>query len=1193
MVFTYTASENPELVRAWVDKIHRHKPKHPFEPITVVVPNMDMARWLQLQLADATGISGNIRFVLPAAWLREKFEIIDPTAKQLLLDKSHLQWMIYTLLEEGGRDCAWSHLHSWVDRIVSKSNAEATFNLGNATGGLDVESKDGIAAGLSDKGISRNVTNTARFANSAIAKARWDIASQLADAFDQYIMYRPDWLVMWQGDTIPAEDILGATPTGEDVHWQAALWLEITRRWPDIPNRATLLYRFLRKFKESGNARISGENHTSEEQPVLFAYGLSTLPTPTMLAFARFAHTTDIHWFVQHRNISERSHLAGLHDYSRDQRSAFQEILVREGVDEGQTNLSGVNAAELTKPTSDEKALKRIQRSVVDDVPLALDEVGIDSIRIHVCHSARREVEVLYDNLLDLFNTSDVRPGDVAIVTPDPDAYRPFVEEVFKSGGRQMAVHVAGARRGAGDVGAEVVLQALKMVGTRYKVPDVLDWLEAEPVLGKLTDNSGLRHTLHNWVLRQRIRWGIDARQLTKAGFQLSGRHTWRHGTDRLLLSWMAAEGEDVVVDELLTGSTVAGQDTGALLGRFAAVINALSDLQESSESEKTIVEWVNILREFTSEIFGDPESVREYGASVHTALLKLSKSAEILAYDKPVPFVVVRNHLESVLDTAGLGRAWRPGTITFTGMVALHQLPFRVVAILGLNDGKLPGKTPVSAFDLIPEFPRKGDRSRREADRQLFLDYLLTPSLRLHLSYTGMRQKDNKDLAPSVMLTMLEDFLAEKLSSDKHPFLQNLRIKHALQPFSQRYFVDDNPSQFSYSTKYRDLSAALNSERVSRPPLFSGHSSEVDAPTELTLADLQQFFRDPVKALLRSNPGISLDESDVPGESTEPFSFDSLTGWQVRSQVMRTWLESGKSGKSGKSGESGELGKSGESGELAYGDIETYLRRDGVLAEGQAGRTQMRILVAELQEFVRYLEDQIGQNPEFSTMEADIAITAASGQTYRISAMHPFIFNQTAWSFEAGKADNGIPSRKKVRHYLTHLVLNAQQPIQSRTVFRDGKELIFRPMRADEARLRLGNMMSVYEAGLNQPIPFFPACMQYYLDSLRKDISPLASLGELIEELSGDPGMYPKEYERELDSIWVREAFGDVPPLGMESDKELCGLVGSPKTLTDADLERYHMFSLMATHVVDVMNFDLLREAINIPNSNSETPDA
>jgi exonuclease V gamma subunit len=1227
MLHTYTATDHRDLVRAWMHHLRHHPPTHPFDPLTVVVPNMDMARWLQLHLADATGFAGNLHFTLPAAWLRTRFEAANPRVKQLLLDKTHLQWMMFEILSGTNDPTApWSHVQSWISRIADR------------------------ASGTSD----------------ALAKARWDIATQLADAFDQYIMYRPDWLLAWQGQTIPAEDALGPLPTGPESLWQAALWREVVRRWPDIPNRATLLYQFLADQTRPAPAsdetlllpgsktftEIIPSPYSDETTPVsvtasspgrIYAYGLSTLPLPTMLAMARHARNTEWHWFAQRHPISEESYLRELNSYTSDQNGAFREILVREGVAGTHTDVDpgarpGTHPAARpgTHPAARPAArpannLRRLQHTALHDTPFQPEASDPAAIRLHACHSARREVEVLYDTILDLFNTTDVRPGDIAIVTPDPDAYRPFIEEIFRGGGIpdgiQPALHVAGARRNPADIGAEVMLGALNLIGTRYKVPEVLDWLEAEPVLGTLTDRSGLRHTLHNWVLRQRIRWGIDARQLIRAGFPLSGRHTWRHGIDRLLLSWLASEGEDIAVGEILTGSTVAGQDTGILLGRLAAVIQALSDLQEASESPATLAEWCTILEQFTSEVFTLSEAGRTYAASVQKALFQLRLTAQMLRLDQPMAFPVVRSHLETALSTTGLGRAWRPGTITFTGMVALHQIPFRVVAILGLNDGKLPGKTPVSAFDLIPEFPRPADRSRREADRQLFLDYLLTPDLHLHLSYTGMRQKDNKDLAPSVMLTMLEDFIAEKLPADRRDFLKNLRVNHSLQPFSPKYFTaedapshsdlftsEDAPSRpgsdspdtapsrpdpqpglsntalFSYSRKNRDLAAALNAPRTPRQPLFpvvepsvaglrstafvTDTRSKTDesqpmvntpsamplsaatvlTPRELTLHDLQQFFRNPVKALLRQRPGLSLDEAEVPSESAEPFAFDSLTGWQVRSQVMRNWLETG---------------------DMAYDVIETHLRRDGILAEGQAGRRQMRVLVAELQDFIAYFAAQTGDNPRFSVLTADVDVTTASGNTYRIAAMHPYMHAGTAWNFEAGKGGSAIPASKRFRHYLTHLVLNYVQPVQSRTIFRDQKELIYRAMPSELARLRLGNILSVYETGISRPIPFFPGCMLVYLKALRDGMVTQAAHELLLETLSEEPGSHPSEAEMELDNVWVREAYGDVHPLAVETGRHLCGLSDLRQPLKVSDFDTSDLFTLMATRIIDAMKAD------------------
>jgi len=1163
MIYRYTASTHQELVRAFIREINRHTPPHPFRPITILVPNMDMARWLQLQIADASGISANLRFMLPAAWLREQFEALEPAARRSLLDKSQLQWMLYTLLDEDDGTRAWSHLNGWVDRIARRAGGDtggelhqrdyASGGAGGDTGGeLHQRDPHSAAVGSGDAApqdtsaperVSKAPGTDGRVSggfSAAVSRARWDIASQIADAFDQYIMYRPEWLLSWEG-TLVQNDVTGKQPDPREVRWQSALWKELVNRWPQIPNRAGLWYRFM---QESGGS--AGESNTA-----VFALGLAALPLPVMKAIARHARRNEWYWFLQRHAVAPDSYFAGLDLYSRQQEEAFREVVEEEGVDAGVTRCDAD-----VKPAPPRNNLQRVQGVAAGGPALPLDEADTGSIRIHVCHSARREVEVLHDYLLDLFETTEVRPGDVAVVTPDPDAYRPFVEEVFPASRQPMALHVAGARRGVGEAGTDVMLRSLNLVGTRYKVPDVLDWLETGPVLGDLTDRTGLRHTLHNWVMRQRIRWGIDPGQLQRAGFPLSGRHTWQHGIDRLLLSWLAAEGEDVVVGDLLTGSTVAGQETGALLGRLATVINALASLQHHSETPHTIPRWCDILSDFATQIFTESEDGRQYAGPFRAALLSLQEQAAQLNLTAPVSFPVLRSYLSGILDTTGLGRAWNPGTITFTGMVALHQLPFRVVAILGLNDGKLPGKTPVSAFDLIPQSPRPGDRSRRDADRQLFLDYLLTPDTRLHLSYTGMRQKDNKELAPSVMLTMLEDLLAEQFPREQTSFITKLKTVHALQPFSPKYFREPASPRFSYSRKYRDLAAESGRSRRARKPLFETWRSDITPPTELTLTDLQQFFRDPVKSLLRMQPGIQLDDADVPGESAEPFDFDHLTGWTVRTQLMRTWAESG---------------------ELAYADLQTYLRRDGLLAEGQAGKRQMNRLIAEIKAFAGYIQEKIGERPTLTPLEVDATVRSASGTTYRIAAAFPYVHELTAWTFEAGKGDTGVAEYKVFRAWLQHLVLNLQHHMVSRSVFRDIREFAFRPLTPQEASSRLTDIMTFFEEGYRRPIPFFPACMKLYLNHIRDGISPEIALQQIEEELTVTDHFKVPEHVRETNTTWIAEAFGDESPVLQDASKTLCTpeLVREP--LQPADLDQYQLFSLMASRVTDVMHRDLL----------------
>jgi exodeoxyribonuclease V gamma subunit len=55
---------------------------------------------------------------------------------------------------------------------------------------------------------------------AADAAGRYELAWRVADVFDQYLIYRPDWLRFWESGK--------RLNLGPDEGWQAALWQELT-----------------------------------------------------------------------------------------------------------------------------------------------------------------------------------------------------------------------------------------------------------------------------------------------------------------------------------------------------------------------------------------------------------------------------------------------------------------------------------------------------------------------------------------------------------------------------------------------------------------------------------------------------------------------------------------------------------------------------------------------------------------------------------------------------------------------------------------------------------------------------------------------------------------------------------------------------------------------------------------------------
>ena len=152
--------------------------------------------------------------------------------------------------------------------------------------------------------------------------------------------------------------------------------------------------------------------------------------------------------------------------------------------------------------------------------------------------------------------------------------------------------------------------------------------------------------------------------------------------------------------------------------------------------------------------------------------------------------------------------------------MVPMRSLPFKMICLLGLNDGDFPRNTKAAAFDLIARHPQKGDRARRDDDRYLFLEALMSARHILYLSYIGRDIRNDQPLAPFALLGELIDTLAAMTGRTSQELHDHWVKQHPLQPFSSRYFTPEAVSDGLTAQKIRCSSkAAKRSGAESVPP--------------------------------------------------------------------------------------------------------------------------------------------------------------------------------------------------------------------------------------------------------------------------------------------------------------------------------------------------------------------------------------
>ena len=884
-----------DLLTAWLARA----PLRPLEDELMLVQSNGIAQWLKWALARPSGeggglgISAAVDVQLPGRFLWAAYRSVlgrDAVPMTSPFDKSRLSWRLLRLLP--------AHLH------------EDDFTP--------------LRDFLRDDPDERK---------------RFQLAERVADLFDQYQVYRADWLADWErGDGVLRDDLRGKLdPLPADQRWQARLWqLLLDDVGEERHNhRAAVHQAFLARIAE-----LTARPATLPRRIVVF--GMSSLPQQTLEALTALSRFSQVmllvanpcrhYWadIIEDRELlkaSQRRHqqkpglpqeprYEDLHlhahpllaAWGRQGRDYIRLLDSFDKPDSYRRQFSAWNRSiDLFADTDGSTLLRQVQQAILDLEPLPADpsrrRVRHDndrSLAFHVAHSPQREVEILHDQLLAMFEDAAQRgeplaPRDVIVMVPDIQTYAPHIQAVFgrlpPDDARHLPFSVAD-EPSRGSVPLMVALEhLLTLPESRFTVSDLLDLLDVPALRARFgVDEEGLR-TLRRWIEGAGIRWGLDREQ--KQSLELPGieQNTWRFGLRRMLLGYAVGDGD--TWHGIAPYGEVGGLDA-ALIGPLILLLDQLEHWWSRMRDATTPGEWHARLQQLLIDFFdaNDPADSDRL-TRLNDVLDDWKQACAEADFTLPIPLNIVREHWLASMDESRLSQRFLGGAISFCTLMPMRAIPFRTVCLLGMNDGDYPRRQAPADFDLMaqPGHARPGDRSRREDDRYLFLEALTSARDALYVSWVGRNVRDNSVLPPSVLVGQLRDYVAAGWRregddpADVHTgetLLEAMTVVHPLQPFSRRYFNADDPRLFTYAREWRQALREQDAAPLNEP------LTPWEPETAISMALLQGFVARPVRHFFNHRLKVHFGELDEEAMDEEPFGLDALERHIATTAVLR-----------------------------------------------------------------------------------------------------------------------------------------------------------------------------------------------------------------------------------------------------------------------------------------------------------------
>ena len=878
------------------------------EPPVVIVPNANLAKWLQLVLAEKNSIFMNVGFQYLEAGLWEMLAALDSGEnKPEMMDNDPLKILLLHILQN-----------------LDRSDADFLPMTQYLFGEDDAERPDDAAR-------------------------LWQLAEKIAHLFKEYEFHRSDMIRKWAAATTETEGM---------ERCQQRLYARLKTLRDELANRtgnqllSTMEYADLVLSNS-----LKDERKAADPRSVHF-FGLSQISNFHLTLIGRLQDYYTIHIYTMNPSQEFWEDIQTPREKRWIQRKNVKTLAIQKSEqDQGELFQRADNAllAAWGKPgrenvrllcqltdydfdacfTTAKPASGILQRIQNDILTLSFSEQEVKrlsqerSLQIIACPSIYREVETVYNSILfNLEQDDTLQLTDIAILVPDISAYKPVFDSVFSRRPRQLAYNLVDSHADIESIYGKAVLAILKLATGRFSRNEVFDLILNPCFMSRWKMGPDEVQAWVNWASELNIFHTFDRESKAARGYPPSANFTWKQGLERLRLSRIMAAPN--VTDptgfrhyqERVPFSDVKTGDVD-LVEKFCMVIESLHQAVSRLNSRGISgQQWKQCLFQTCDQLLEIPEDFKGE-AVVRQALLKAFDNLELYdrlqegALPSALDVDLIREFIRANLGSISGGHGnYLTGGATISALQPMRPIPFRFVYVLGMEEGRFPGKADLSSLDLRLSRRRIGDISLPERNCYLFLEMLLSVRQKLYISYVARDLQKDRIRQPCSVINQLKRYVELEILSDGRAFQVS---EVPLAGSSDRYLDPDAISAWSdvlvndsltdrvayYRTHrlWEAFKQRASTDDLARAARFDPDLSfDASAPDvedrqveKITSRQLKKFLEHPVQLKIQRHLGLYDEEEtieDVILREDEPFFSEFPLDYHLKMDPIKFWMD-------------------------------------------------------------------------------------------------------------------------------------------------------------------------------------------------------------------------------------------------------------------------------------------------------------
>ncbi len=763
-MLTIYRSNKAEWLAELLGQELRLNPPEITEEVNIIVSTWPSSRWLSEKLSIINNINALVKFPFPGTYLKrlvKRIIGIDPDEKDPW-EKNQLVWNILELLPEVMKEEEAQVISSWL-KISDQENAQINLNL-------------------------------------------WDLANNIAETFDDYILYRPEIIKQWLSKKTKKKS--REISVNKNILWQEVLF--------------NLLYKKINKDPfciqvEKAIKRLKEDHISKLDYPKnLYVYGLSSLAPLQIDLIQAFSKVINIKIYIispcndlwqrcearrlQFRNTwntpPDRQWLLEsprLEAFLGRMGAEYQQLLEGSGEyqlgDRNEEDIFSLTADIATNKGNKPNLLEQLQQELLSTKSenILTKEKSDKSLLFLKSPGKYRQVELIRDHILQLFSDDrKIQPRDILIMTPQVDSYTPIITSVFNNiDHNNIQIPWVITDKSQED-----------KVGLIHFVLNLLE-ISASRLTASIFENL-----LTNPALRTQQNISIDEvsdiiKSLQSAGFTWGLNSSERFGEETHSLCWCLERFllGLVLPDNPINGiSNISPYSENISSTEFIkawGILSKLCNYIDAIRSQRSSKEWIKLITSLVKDLFGDGGE----WAWEEQQLLTVVNNWGLITdnCELEIDCLVVKDIITKALSSTNGKFGHRTGKITISALEPMRAIPHKIIIIMGLESRTFPRIENRRSFNLLERKREIGDPNQYDKDRYSLLEALISTRQNLLVSWNSKDEKTGEDLEPPSPIQQWLNYLKIKLGDNT---FQEILIEPPTNPLDHFNFIKTENSQ-------------------------------------------------------------------------------------------------------------------------------------------------------------------------------------------------------------------------------------------------------------------------------------------------------------------------------------------------------------------------------------------------------------